>query len=199
MFYLHYPEACGYQNKEGGDLWWGNSAHKIICKNGHVRFREKLKTLFLHFHNVCDRKTWQCGNVSWEPAPMKSYDSLIIWFCEITWQTKNVISPLPPCLGFILPFKHVVAWIHVTNWKHYIFTITMLMITKFNRVEAYLDEIPPVKSYYALSCGSVRSYEKSKTLSLLNLLEDTNSTRNYLLVAFIWFLFVIYLVKSTYL
>ena len=26
--------------------------------------------------------------------PIKSNDTWIMWFCEIAWQTKNVISPL---------------------------------------------------------------------------------------------------------
>ena len=30
--------------------------------------------------------------------PIKSHDSLIMWPCEITWQTKTTISPLSECL-----------------------------------------------------------------------------------------------------
>ena len=30
--------------------------------------------------------------------PIKSHDPLIMWSCEITWQTKNIISPPPDCL-----------------------------------------------------------------------------------------------------
>ena len=30
--------------------------------------------------------------------PIKSNDHVFTWFCEITWQTKNIVSPLPQCL-----------------------------------------------------------------------------------------------------
>ena len=41
-----------------------------------------------------------------ELSPIKSYDHLVTWSCETTWQTKSIISPLPHCL---LP-PNVVGW-----------------------------------------------------------------------------------------
>ena len=70
--------------------------------------------------------------------PIKSYDPLIMWSCNITWQIKN----------------------------HYISTIRVPMTTKLNKMVNYLDGLLPVKSYNLCSCGVVRSRDKRKLLYL---------------------------------
>ena len=56
-----------------------------------------LKTLYLRFHNACGHQTRQSGSLQWEASAHK-----------ITW-----------------PSKQMVLWDHVTNWNHYISTISV--------------------------------------------------------------------------
>ena len=57
----------------------------------------QLKSLYLHYHSAYGHQTWQDSNLPWWLLPKKSHDSLIAWLCEITWQTKTIISPLSEC------------------------------------------------------------------------------------------------------
>ena len=64
-----------------------------------ARSRDKLKPLYLHYNNIYGHKARQDGYSHLDSLlPIKLYDHIITWFCEITWQTKNIVSPLPQCL-----------------------------------------------------------------------------------------------------
>ena len=84
---------------------------------------------------------------------IKSQNLLITWLYKVTWQMKNVINSLSRDLslsnlaeGWLIirshmsnhkatySFDHVVTWAHVTNELRYIFTSTMPIATKLNRV-----------------------------------------------------------------
>ena len=88
--------------------------------------------------------------------PINSHDPLITWPCEITWQTKTIISQLPQCqcppnltrwwLTRWAPthnvtrlFGLVVFRDHMTNWNHYISNTTMPMSDKFGRLVTDLE------------------------------------------------------------
>ena len=72
--------------------------------------------------------------------PIKSHDRFITCFCEITWQTKTIISPLPT---------------------------TLPMTTKLGRVVTYLERLQTIKSHMTvLSRDLARSRDKRKPLYL---------------------------------
>ena len=92
---------------------------------------------------------------------IKSQNLLITWLYKVTWQMKNVINSLSRDLslsnlaeGWLIirshmsnhkatySFDHVVTWAHVTNELRYIFTSTMPIATKLNRVMVCNEESP---------------------------------------------------------
>ena len=92
---------------------------------------------------------------------IKSYNLLITWPYKVTWQMENVINSLSRDLslsnlaeGWLMimshmsnhkatySFDHVITWVHVTNELRYIFTSTMPIATKLNRVMACNEESP---------------------------------------------------------
>ena len=66
------------------------------------RFKQKhlescpliTKTWYFHYNSALGKQPWQCDDYHEGLPPIKAHDPLIIWSCEITWQTKT-ISPLP--------------------------------------------------------------------------------------------------------
>ena len=62
---------------------------------GVDRSRGKLKPLYLHYQRVYGHQTWQDGNLPWH---LWIHDPLTTWSCEIMWQTKIIIFPLPKFL-----------------------------------------------------------------------------------------------------
>ena len=116
--------------------------------------------------------------------PIKSNDRFITWSCEIMWQTKTIISPLPQCpwpqnlvgwwhgdLPWGIPkhkviqrFDYVVSQGHVTNKSHYISTNTVPMANKLDRMVTYLDGLLPIKSHdswITWSCEITRQTKSS--------------------------------------
>ena len=131
LLYLHYHIA--YENKswQDGNLPWWASAYKVAC--GLARSRDKLKPLHL-YHNAYGHQTWQEGKLADGLLPIKPHDPSITWSCEITWQTKTIISPLPqflfyghqtwqngnlpwlpPTIKITLSFDHTFLQDHVTT------------------------------------------------------------------------------------
>ena len=47
--------------------------------------RDKIKTLYLHYHSPCEHQTWQMVTYLDGFMPIKLHDSLIRWLCEIMW------------------------------------------------------------------------------------------------------------------
>ena len=125
---------------------------------GFVRSYDKLKSLYLHYHSVYGHKTWQMVIYLYGFLPLKSHDLLIRWFCEITWQPKIIISPLPPnveswWLRWVAsthnvnpPFSHVLLRDHMRNKNRYISNTTISMATKLGRMVTCLDCLLPIKS-----------------------------------------------------
>ena len=104
---------------------------------------------------------WWVLMLAIKPLSIKSHNLLITWSYKVTWQMKNVINSLSRDLllsnlaeGWLMirshmsnhkatySFDHVVTWVHVTNELRYIFTYTMPIATKLNRVMACNEESP---------------------------------------------------------
>ena len=96
---------------------------------------------------------------------IKSNEPLITCSCEITWQTKIIISPLWQCLWppnvevwwltlrGSYPQSHMIIWWQVL-WNHYISNTTIHMATKLDRMVTYLKGFLPMSdaSWVTWSC-----------------------------------------------
>ena len=54
LLYLNYHKAHDYQSWQGGDFLLESSTLKITQLFEHVGSRGKLKTLYIHYHNLYD-------------------------------------------------------------------------------------------------------------------------------------------------
>ena len=81
---------------------------------------------------------------------IESYDPLMTWSTEITWQNKTFISPLggtrmviylkeTPNHKAIQSFDHVVLQGHVISESYYASTTRISMATTLNNIVTYLD------------------------------------------------------------
>ena len=117
---------------------------------------QSLKT-YLHHHNVSGHQNWQVLTYHKGVLLIKSYDPLIMWSCQITRQTKTIISPQPHCIwsqnvgGWWLPLMNshnpLNMWGHVTNSELFISAITMSVVTKLVRVVTNCEELPLINSH----------------------------------------------------
>ena len=105
-------------------------------------------------------------------APIKSYDSLITWSFQITLQTRTIIYPLQQCLW---PLNLAGWWLnmksfhrdHMTNWNHYILSVTLPSTTKLDRVVKLLFKEPIfMQSYDPSITWSCEITCQTKTLFL---------------------------------
>ena len=141
--YLYYHNAYGYQTWQGGDLPWRALAHKVIWHFNQVvvgRSRDKLKSLYLPYKVSMARKLGKTGTYLEGLLPLKSHDAMITWSCEITWQTKTIISPLPQCLR---P-PNMAAW-----------QLTWMGSYPYSHINLWF-------------CGLAKSFDKLKLLNLHN-------------------------------
>ena len=93
---------------------------------GLVRSHDNLKLVYLRCSSTYGNQTWQAGNLPWGLLPIMLLHPLVTWCCEIKWETKANISPLPqylwrqtwqnndlPCLTsthkITWPYNHVVT------------------------------------------------------------------------------------------
>ena len=102
-----------------------------FCQQAHleemtqVRLIKQVLVKFSRQHHVTNYKhisttrmlmTTKLGRMVTYPyglLPIKSHDALIWWSCEITWQTKNIKSPLPHCLW---PQNVLGCWITLSGF-----------------------------------------------------------------------------------
>ena len=111
---------------------------------------DKLKTMYLHYHNAYWYYTCQRVDILWG-APTHKFawhlNEVVLWAhvanqiyyistCRRTMETKlgKVLSYcLPPLKshGFLIMWR---TWGHLTIWKIYISPVTRFMATKFDRV-----------------------------------------------------------------
>ena len=136
--------------------------------------RDKSKTLYLYFHKAYGPPTYPIGDFGWGDSTYK-----VTWHIDqvVTWQIKNVISPLSqgpwtphlttwwlrlrglhPQIYMILQFCG-----HVTNEKRYISIFTRPMDPRLSRVVTKDKGTPPTKSDDILTTSS---RDKSRTLYL---------------------------------
>ena len=103
--------------------------------------------------------------------PIKSRDPLILWSCEIMWQTKTIIFPLSQCLW---PNNLIEWWIfwrapdhkvtqpsnyvtlHVTSESHCITTNRVSIAAKLYRMRKYSGQFLTVKTSYGLITWSCK-------------------------------------------
>ena len=96
---VHFHSAYGHQTLQPGDLPWGPSNHSVtrplshVVLPGHVADFKRLYVHYLMATKLSSMVTYLDSIL-----PIKPDDDIITWFCEITWQTKNIISILPQCL-----------------------------------------------------------------------------------------------------
>ena len=69
------PPGCLHQNWQDGHLPSVAANHKITRPFGHVVLHDKLKPLYLHYHNAYGHQIWQ----------------VITWSCWITRQSNILI------------------------------------------------------------------------------------------------------------
>ena len=129
----------------------------ITPPDGQVVLRDKLKTLKLYHQNIYGHETWQDGDL-----PLLHFTHIIAWFCEVTWQTKN-ISQLPQYLWaqnlaewcfleWILPIKsyhYVITWPCKVMWqtKVIICPLTQSFTNiNFRKVDIHNEPFPSIKS-----------------------------------------------------
>ena len=70
-------------------------SHMTLWLRSLARSRDTLKS-YLLYNNAYGNKIWQGSDLSWA-AFTHVYDHVIMWSCNITWQTK-IIYPLPQWL-----------------------------------------------------------------------------------------------------
>ena len=101
LLYLHYHSAYEYQVWLDGAIPSGTPIHKVIWRfdflvlqgnvtnenhyisTTRVTIATKLGRMITYFDGL---------------LPITSHDTLISLSCEITWQTKTIIFPIPQCL-----------------------------------------------------------------------------------------------------
>ena len=126
LLYLHYHSAHDHQTWKNSDLPWGAPNHKVIyclvrmVLQGHVTnenhyisstrvpMATKLSRMIIYLDGFLS---------------IKSFDPLISWPSEITWQNKNIkrISPMLQCLW---P-PNLVGWWFTSRSYQYSYYLTL--------------------------------------------------------------------------
>ena len=58
-------------------------SHKTLSSRGFARSSDKLKTLFFHYHNAYDHRTWKDGFLPWTNSTQnvtRSYNHLVLQY-----------------------------------------------------------------------------------------------------------------------
>ena len=95
-FYLHFHKTCKHHTWAGVDLVRGapylpNHMSFWLCF--HMVSYDKM-TLYLHSHKTYKHETWHNVDLFKELSLTNSHVPLM-WSRDLTWQNRNVISPLP--------------------------------------------------------------------------------------------------------
>ena len=123
--------------------WWLTlkgvypKCHSTLCSCVFTRSRDRLKPLYLFYHSVYGHKTWHGGYIQWG-ASFHKVKTFITWPCKVMWQVRYVI-----------------------------FSTTMPMATKLNRVIIYNEEIPSIKSQDPLTWSCKIAWQIQYDVSLL--------------------------------
>ena len=99
--YFCYHNDYGHHTWQGSDLPSGAPTHKISWPFNHVVLQNDV-TIQNHYNSInrVAVATTLCRMVNYLNGALsiKSYNTLIIWTCKVTWQMKTIISLLPDCL-----------------------------------------------------------------------------------------------------
>ena len=91
--------------------------------SGLARSRNKLKLLYLLYHNAYGYKTWNDGDLPKRLLLIKSHHHIITWYCEIMWQAKTIIYPLlqnlwrPNLADWFHGIRNFLPYSHSTLWS----------------------------------------------------------------------------------
>ena len=99
--YIHYQSAYSHQTLPNGNLPRWTPAHKVTWPFDHVVFWGRLTTWNHYISITTMPMATKLGKlVTWHEGlpPIMLLDPLVTWSCEIMWQTKIIISPLPQYL-----------------------------------------------------------------------------------------------------
>ena len=69
-------------------------SQKTLSTRAFKKLCDKLKPLYLHYHNAYGYQIWQNSDLPWRIPTHKVIWYFVSWSCEITWQIKPIISPL---------------------------------------------------------------------------------------------------------
>ena len=114
---------------------------------GLARSRDKLKPLYVQYHSAYDHQSWYNRGLPWE--------------------TLNQTA--------LKHFDHVFLKDHVTNESHYIFTTTVSMATKIERMVTYLDGLlwSCQITWHSFSLSRPRGCKMEKQISTTTILMAT--------------------------
>ena len=122
------------QNNSTFNLW----SHMILRSRGLVGSHDKLKPLYLHYHNAYGDQTLEDGDLPWKASIYKVAWTFSLVVLQDHVITKTIISPLSKCLwtpnlaGWWLTLRGSYPQSSMITWQtiHYISTATMNMNTK---------------------------------------------------------------------
>ena len=114
--------------------------HDYVITWSFARSRDKLKTLYIQYHNAYGHQAWQGGYIQWGASFHK---------------VKR-------------PFDHVALQGLMTDKIRYISTTKMTVAMKLGRVVTYKGELPPIKSQDPLILRSYKvTWQIKYLISLL--------------------------------
>ena len=80
-------------------IWGFHPCHSTLWSNGLTRSHDNLEPLYLHYHNIYGRNTWQRGHLPWLSFTHKvkwTYHHVVLWD---HMKNQKHMSPIPPCLA----------------------------------------------------------------------------------------------------
>ena len=100
--FFHYQSAFDQQNRRDDNLPGWDLTHKVTWPFYHVIFRYNVAKRNHYISTTIMHIATKLGSIMRllleGLLTIKSYNSLITWFCEIQWQTKNIVFPILQCL-----------------------------------------------------------------------------------------------------
>ena len=117
LFYFHYQSNYSHQTYQYDSLLWWPRTHNVtwalylVVLWGHVtNWNHYISTTRVSIAAKLGRMITYFDGL----LPIKSFDPLITWPYEMTWQTKSIISPIPQCLW---PPNLVGCWLILMECK----------------------------------------------------------------------------------
>ena len=123
-------DAYGHQTSQDCDLPWGSSIHKATWPFAHVVFRYHVTNL----NHFISTKTMSIATKFSRMVTYLMGNIIITWSCEITWQTKIIVYPLPQCLWL----SNLAGWVYIHCGASF-HKVTRCFVTWFHKSCEILD------------------------------------------------------------